>query len=192
MSGSPAELGWLQASAAYGSRASLDARALGAFDLGDGFVTVASQYARGDGFIPVVAEDRGPVDRAAPYEQASIALRGVADLGGTELQANLSGFADRRDRGIAFTQVKSEGADASIRLVHRGAWRWSALAYLQTRGFASGFASINDARDTVAATLDQHNVPATGLGGRIEAEPPIPGVTLRLGGDVRRVAGRTQ
>ncbi|MES2988381.1 MAG: TonB-dependent receptor [Pseudomonadota bacterium] len=192
-SGSPAELGTLQASAAYGSRESLDARAVGAVELGSGFVTVASQYARGDGFIPVIEEDRGSADRAAPYEQASLALRGVVDLGGTELQANLSGFTDRRDRGIAFTQVKSEGADASIRLVHRGAWGWSALAYLQTRSFASGFASINDARNTVTASLDQYNVPATGIGGRFEIEPPIGGgVTLRLGGDVRQVSGRTQ
>lgn len=189
-SGSPAELGTLNASAAYGSRGSLDARAIGAAELGGGFVTFAGQVARGDGFVPVVAEDRGPADRAAPYKQASLALRAVTDLGGAELQANLSGFTDRRDRGVAFTRVKSDGADASIRLVGR---HWSALAYLQTRSFASGFASINDARDTVAATLDQYNVPATGIGGRVEAEPQIgDGITLRLGGDVRRVSGRTQ
>lgn len=192
-SGSLVELGRFQASAAYGSRESLDARAVGAVELGSGFFTIATQYARGNGFIPVVEEDRGPADRAAPYEQGSVALRGVVDLGGTELQANLSAFADRRDRGIAFTRVKSEGADASIRLVHRGRWGWSALAYLQTRGFASGFASINDARDTVATTLDQYNVPATGMGGRVEIEPPIGGgLTLRLGGDLRGVSGRTQ
>ncbi|RYY23202.1 MAG: TonB-dependent receptor [Sphingomonadales bacterium] len=192
-SGSPAELGRLNASAAYGSRESFDTRAVGAVELGSGFVTLAGQYARGDGFIPVVAEDRGPVDRAAPYEQASVALRGVIDLGGTELQANLSRFTDRRDRGVDFTRVKSEGADASIRLVHRGAWNWSALAYVQTRSFASGFASINDTRTTAAATLDQYNVPATGIGGRFEIEPPVGGgVTLRLGGDIRQVSGRTQ
>jgi hypothetical protein len=40
-----------------------------------GFVTLAGQYARGDGFTPIVEEDRGPVDRPAPYEQASLALR---------------------------------------------------------------------------------------------------------------------
>ncbi|RYY47917.1 MAG: TonB-dependent receptor [Sphingomonadales bacterium] len=192
-SGSPTDLGTLQLATTYGSRESFDASGVAAVALGQGFVTLAGQYARGDGFVPVVAENRGPADRAAPYEQASLALRGVVDMGGTELQANLSGFADRRDRGVAFTRVKSEGADASIRLVHRGRWGWSALAYLQTRGFASGFASVNDSRDTAAATLDQYNVPATGIGGRFEIEPPLGGgVTLRLGGDVRRVSGRTQ
>ncbi len=172
-SGSPADLGALQLRTAYGSRDSVDATALASATLGAGFVTLAGQYARGDGFIPVVEEDRGPADRAAPYEQASLALRSVVDIGGAELQANVSGFTDRRDRGVDFTRVASDGADASIRLVKRGDWGWSALGYVQTRQFASGFASVDDARTTATATLDQYNVPATGVGGRIEIAPPI-------------------
>jgi vitamin B12 transporter len=193
-SGSPADLGMLQLRTAYGSRDSVDATALASANLGNGFVTLAGQYSRGDGFIPVVEEDRGPADRAAPYEQASLALRSVVDIGGgAELQANVSGYTDRRDRGVAFTRVASDGADASIRLVKRGGWGWSALAYLQTRQFASGFASVDDARAAASPTLDQYNVPATGMGGRIELAPPIGGgITLRLGGDVRKVSGRTQ
>jgi vitamin B12 transporter len=192
-SGSPADLGPLQLRAAYGSRESVDATALASATLGSGFVTLAGQYARGDGFVPVVEGQRGPADRAAPYEQASLALRSVVDIGGAELQANVSGFTDRRDRGVDFTQVASDGADASIRLVKRGGWGWSALAYVQTRQFASGFASVNDARTGATATLDQYSVPATGVGGRIEIAPPVgDGVTLRLGSDVRHVSGRTQ
>lgn len=193
-SATPTDLGMLQLRAAYGSRDSVDATGLASATLGAGFITLAGQYARGDGFIPVIAEDRGPADRAAPYEQASLALRSVFDIGGgAELQASVSGFTDRRDRGVAFTRVASDGADASVRLVKRGGWAWSALAYVQTRQFASGFASVDDARSTAAATLDQYNVPATGIGGRIEVAPPIGGgVTLRLGGDVRHVSGRTQ
>ncbi|UZK64905.1 TonB-dependent receptor [Sphingomonas sp. M1-B02] len=193
-SGAPHELGPLALRAAYGSRNSRDASAVGAVEAGSGFFTIAGQYARGDGFVPTIAEDRGPVDRAAPYRQASLALRGVVDLGsGTELQANVSGFTDRRDRGVDFTQVRSDGADASLRIVKRGGWGWSLLGYLQTRQFASGFASVNDARDSVSASLDQYSVPATGIGGRVELAPPIGGgVTLRLGSDVRRVSGKTQ
>ncbi|MES2444822.1 MAG: TonB-dependent receptor [Pseudomonadota bacterium] len=192
-SGTPRELGPLRLGLAYGSRDSLDATGVGSAELGSGFVTFAGQVARGDGFVPIVAEDRGPVDRAAPYRQASLALRGVVDLGGAELQANVSGFRDRRDRGVDFTAVRSDGADASLRLVGRGRWGWTALAYVQSRQFASGFASVNDARTTVTPTLDQYNVPATGVGGRIELQPPIGGgVTLRLGADARAVSGRTQ
>lgn len=192
-SGTPGELGALGAGIAYGSRNSVDATVVGTVDRGSGFLTLAGQYARGDGFVPIASGQRGPVDRAAPYEQMSAAFRAVADLGGPELQANVSAFRDRRDRGLPFTAIRSDGADASLRLVSRGAWGWSALAYVQTRDFASGFASVNDTRTTATATLDQYSVPATGIGGRIEIAPPLgEDVTLRLGLDARAVSGRTQ
>ena len=58
------------ASAAYGSRDSLDTRASAMLRRGSGFATLSAAYARGDGFVPTVAESRGPADRPAPYEQA--------------------------------------------------------------------------------------------------------------------------
>ncbi|MCW3846380.1 TonB-dependent receptor [Sphingomonas sp. LB-2] len=192
-SGSPRELGPLTASLAYGSRDSIDASLVGSADLGSGFFTAAAQYARGDGFVPIAAEDRGPIDRAAPYEQMSGAVRAAVDLGGPELQANVSAFRDRRDRGVPFTAIRSDGADASVRIVSRGRWGWSALAWLQARDFGSGFASVNDARTAATPTLDQYSVPATGIGGRIEIAPPVGGgISLRLGMDARAVSGRTQ
>lgn len=188
-----ATLGPLGLAGFYGSRESVDLVATGGAELGGGSLTMAGQFARGDGFVPIVEEDRGAADRAAPYRQASLALRSVFPVGkAVELQANLSGFSDERDRGTDFTAMTSQGADASVRLVGRGAWRWAALAYLQHRDFSSGFASIGAGRATVAPTLDQH-VPATGAGARLEIEPPLgSGVTLRLGGDLRHTSGRTQ
>lgn len=188
------EMGPLALTGFYGSRESVDLVGTGGVRLGEGSLTLAGQYARGDGFVPVVAEDRGPVDRAAPYEQASLALRAVAPVGhDTELQASLSGFIDRRDRGVDFTPVRSEGADASVRLVGRGRWGWSALGYVQMREFASGFASVDATRTTATPALDQYNVPAQGVGMRAEVQPPIGnGITLRAGADARRVYGKTQ
>ncbi len=181
-------------SVAYGSRNSVDAKASALLQNGSGFATLSAAYARGDGFVPVVAESRGRVDRAAPYEQASGAVRAVLPISGDiELQANVSAFADVRDRGTDITRNRSEGADASIRLVGRGRWGFSALAYLQTRGFASQFAAVDVARSTVTPTLDQYNTPATGLGARVELVPPVgAGIDLRLGGDWRDVTGQTQ
>ncbi len=184
----------LAADLAYGSRHSVDASGSAMLVRSGGFATVSAAYARGDGFVPTIADQRGPADRAAPYEQFSAAVRGVIGIAAdTELQANVSGFTDTRDRGTAFTANRSEGADASVRLVGRGHWGWSALAYVQTRAFASQFASVNAARSVATQTLDQYNTPATGIGGRIEIVPPLgAGIDLRLGGDVRRVDGRTQ
>jgi vitamin B12 transporter len=187
----PGEVGTLSASLLGGSRGSVEGNAVGSVRAGDGFMLFAGQYMGGDGFQPIV-EGAGPVDRAAPYEQASGTARFVTDLGGVELQANLGGFVDRRDRGTDFTAIRSEGAGASVRLVGRGRWQWSALAYLQTRAFASGFASVGNGRASVAQVLAQY-VPATGSGARVEIGPPLgEGIELRFGADVRRVSGRTQ
>lgn len=192
-SAGPELLGPLAVTGFYGSRESVDLVATSGVRLGGGALTLAGQYARGDGFVPIVAEDRGPADRAAPYEQASLALRAVVPVAaGIELQSSVAGFTDARERGTAFTDVRSRGADASVRLVGRGAWQWSALGYLQHRDFASGFASVNAGRVAASATLDQR-VPSTGMGARIELSPPLGGgATLRLGGDLRGTSGRTQ
>jgi outer membrane receptor protein involved in Fe transport len=182
------------ASAAYGSRDSLDTQASAMLRRGSGFATLSAAYARGDGFVPTVEESRGPADQPAPYEQASGAIRAVVAVDAkTEVQANLAAFTDRRERGTAFTANRSEGADASVRIVGRGRWGFSALGYVQTRGFSSEFAAVNAARTTATQTLDQYNTPATGTGARIEIVPPVgAGVDLRLGADWRRTEGRTQ
>jgi outer membrane receptor protein involved in Fe transport len=193
-SAAPGDVAPLIGSVAYGSRQSVDAQASATLVSGVGFATISGAYARGDGFIPTVAEDRGPADRPAPYEQASGAVRGVIGIGPTtELQANVAAFTDTRQRGTAFTANSSQGADASLRLVGRGDWGFSALAYLQTRAFASQFASVPADRATATQSLDQYNTPATGLGARIEIVPPVgTNNDLRLGADVRNVTGRTQ
>ena len=192
-SASPDEVSPLAARFSGGSRGSLDAQGSAALVRRGGFATLSGAYASGAGFVPTVAASRGPVDRPAPYRQGSAAARAVVAWGSTEVQVNASGFVDRRERGTAFTANKSVGADASVRLVGTGRWRWSALTYLQTRAFASSFAAINAARTTATQTLDQYNTPATGLGARVEVQPPLGDrIALRLGADLRDVEGRTQ
>jgi outer membrane receptor protein involved in Fe transport len=193
-SAGPDELPPLGAHLAYGSRDAVEADAAASARLGGGFATLSADYARGDGFVPIVAGQRGAADRPAPYEQASVAARGAIPVGAaTELQANILAFTDRRERGAAFTRNGSDGADASLRLVGRGDWGFSALAYLQTRAFQSQFASVNDDRSAATQVLDQYNTPATGVGARVEVAPPLgPDLDLRAGADWRRTRGRTE
>lgn len=193
-SATPGQLAPAAGQVSYGSRESIAANGALTGQFGAGFATLSADYARGDGFVPIIAGQRGPVDRPARYEQFSAAARGVIQIGATtELQANLLGFTDRRERGFAFSENGTDGADASVRIVGRGDWRYSALAYIQTRAFQSRFASINPTRSTVTPTLDQYNTPATGIGARVEVQPPIGGgFDLRLGGDWRRTSGRTE
>lgn len=185
----------LGAGIAYGSWNSVDAKASLLRKLGEGSVSLSSNFTRGDGFIPIIESQRGAVDRKAPYEQMGIALRGVAPLSGdTELQASLRGFTDERDRGFDFSDNQNSGVDASLRLVNRslGGWQWSALGYVQIRDFASRFGGIAAGRASVAPVLDQYSVPSTGLGARVELRPPVGDkAELRIGGDWRRTIGET-
>ena len=148
---------------------------------------------RDSGFIPIVKRSRGPVDRAAPYEQASVALRAVVEVAAdTEAQVTANAFTDSRERGTDFSRNTSEGVDGAIRLVGRGRWGWQALAYVQTRNFTSDFAAVNSTRTSVTQSLAQYDTPATGWGGRLEIAPPVgDGVSLRLGADTRQLTGKT-
>lgn len=179
---------------AYGSRESLEASFGTSQALGRGGLALTAQYARGDGFIPVIAAQRGAVDRPAPFEQLGANLRFVAPLDATtELQASARAFADERERGFAFSGNRNEGADASLRLVGRGSLPWSALAYVQIRSFESSFAAVSADRSTATQSLNQYNTPSTGLGARAEIRPSIGSAgELRIGAEWRRTTGETR
>ncbi len=189
-SATPAQARGFTGSLDYGSRDGVDGHAGLGLPLGAGFLSVSGAYGRGDGFVPVVRAQRGPIDRPSPYEQASLAVRAVAPLpGGTELQAGGLLFRDERERGTAFSAIRTKGADASLRLVGR---RWSLLGYVQARHFYNSFAGANAARTSVSRVSEQYSVPSTGLGARFEIRPSIGhGVELRLGGDWRETVGET-
>jgi outer membrane receptor protein involved in Fe transport len=190
VSATPHQLRGLSAGLAYGSRDSLDAQAGAGLALGRGFVSLSGAYARGDGFIPVVRQQRGAVDRPSPYEQASLSFRAVTPLSpGTELQASVAAFSDERERGTAFSAIRTRGADASLRLVGP---RWTALAYVQTRDFYNSFAGVGPGRATATRASEQYSVPSTGLGARGEWRPRIGPVELRLGADWRETVGETR
>jgi outer membrane receptor protein involved in Fe transport len=177
-----------------GSRDSLEARARVGVAAGGGVLSVSGRGERGAGFVPVTQSTRGPADERAPYREWSGRGRWVAPLGGsTELQASLDGFHDWRTRGVDFTQNRTNGADASMRLVGRGTWQWSALAYWQWRNLMSSFASVSPGRVTATRVSLQDSVPSHGIGGSFEIRPPMPsGLELRLGADARRTSGESR
>src|SRR3546814_6676065 len=82
-----------------------------------GQVAIDGRYSRGDGFVPVVEDQRGAADRAARYEQGGLGVRLRFDAGDSgRVEASVRGFSDRRDRGVDFTASKTGGVDASLRL----------------------------------------------------------------------------
>ena len=192
-SAAPEDLIGLSAGLAYGSRDSFDAFAGAGVPLGPGFVSASVAWMQGDGFVPVIEEQRGPADRPSPYRQVSAAVRAVTPVStGLELQASLAAFTDARERGTAFSEIDTTGADGSLRLVGRGALPFSALFYVQVRDFSNQFAAVNADRTLATQTLDQYSVPSTGLGARVELRPLTGPLELRVGADWRETVGRTQ
>ncbi|HKX92168.1 MAG TPA: TonB-dependent receptor [Sphingomicrobium sp.] len=184
----------VDASIEGGSRQSLRGHAFWGERLGESLLTLNVQGGRSDGFVPLSEATRGPIDRAAPYREASLRARWVAPLGdAVEVQLGGLAFADARERGVPFTDNRTRGADLSARVVGRGAWQWSALAYAQWRNFRSSFASVNDERTSAARVALQDSVPSRGIGGGLELRPPLGrGVDLRIGGDARFVSGESR
>lgn len=184
-----------RANLAYGSR---DAREMGFGVMlppgENSLLDVSGHYARGDGFIPIIASQRGPIDESAEYEQYGGSVRLAAPIGTTEIQVGGRFFQDERSRGIPFSGNRTRGIDGSVRLLGRGDWQWEALFYYQDRAFQSSFARIDDTRTTATQVLDQYSVPSTGYGGRFEVRPALLGdaVELRIGGDYRETDGRTK
>jgi vitamin B12 transporter len=176
-----------------GSRNSLEARARLGVAAGGGVLSLSGRGARSDGFIPITQETSGPADKRAPYREWSGRARWAAPVGGsTELQASASLFHDWRRRGVDFSEDRTNGADASLRLVSRGRWQWSALGYWQWRNLLSSTAGLNASRSIATRVLLQDSVPSHGLGGSLEVRPPMPdGIELRLGTDARRTTGQT-
>ncbi len=177
-----------------GSRGSLEARGRLGIDAGGGVLSLSGRGERSDGFTPVTAATRGPADEAAPYREWSGRGRLVAPVSSaTEVQASLDGFHDWRTRGTDFTENRTNGVDASIRLVSRSAWQWSALAYWQWRNLMSSFASVATGRTGANRVSLQYSVPSHGLGASLEARPPMPDrFELRLGADTRKTSGESR
>jgi hypothetical protein len=157
-------------------------------------LSLSARGERSDGFVPITSATRGPADEAAPYREWSSRGRWVEPVGSeTELQASVDGFHDWRTRGTDFTENRTNGADGSLRLVGRGSWQWSALAYWQWRNLMSSFASVTAGRTQASRVSLQYSVPSHGVGGSVEVRPPMPaGVELRLGADTRKSSGESR
>jgi vitamin B12 transporter len=192
-SGGPDDLAPFAGQVFGGSRGSSELAGGIAQKIGDGFVSLNGGWDRGDGYVLIPPAQRGPADISARYDAWSAALRGVAAVNAqTEIQASGLIFDDRRLRGLAGTASRSHGADASIKLVGRSTWGFEALAYVQSRGFRSGFVAVATDRASITPTLDQFNTPSTGLGAKVEIRPPMgSAASLRFGADVRHTSGTT-
>lgn len=176
------------AGAFYGSRDATELSASLSPDLGGGFLSLSGRWDRGDGFLTTPRDQRVAATVPAAYDGWSTNLRIVAPLSATsEIQMRGTIFRDTRTLRFRGADSMSEGQDASIRFISRGAWQVDALAYIQARNFSNIVISSNA---PFRKSLDQRNTPSTGIGGKIELRPPVgPDHVLRLGVDSRFAQG---
>lgn len=182
-----ADLPTVSANAAYGSRDSTELSGTVTPDLGQGYVSISGRWDRGDGFYTSPKSQRTIADVPARYDGWSTHIRAVAPVSDTvEVQARALIFNDDRTLRFRGADSHSEGQDASIRLIARGAWQVDALAYVQARNFSNVVISSTSFKKT----LDQRNTPSTGIGGKIEVRPPLgANHVMRLGVDSRIASG---
>ncbi|MCB4862504.1 TonB-dependent receptor [Sphingobium sp. PNB] len=175
------------ASAFYGSKDATELTASLTPDLGGGYVSLSGRWDRGDGFQTTPRDQRVAATSPAAYDGWSTNLRAVAPLSATsEIQFRGTIFHDERTLRFKGADSMSEGQDASIRFISRGAWQVDALAYIQARNFSNIVISAS----TFRKSLDQRNTPSTGIGGKIELRPPVgPDHVLRIGADTRFATG---
>src|SRR3546814_20903972 len=66
-------------------------------DVGDGYVSIGAHYDRGDGFFTTPADQRGPADVRARYENWSTSVRSVASIDAdTDIPARPRGYSHER------------------------------------------------------------------------------------------------
>ncbi len=183
-------LGPLTASLLVNDREETEAAATVSSALGSGFGVISGRWDRGQGFFTTPAGQRVPATARAAFDSWQVGLRAVAPVSETvELQARASVFEDARTLRFEGANSTSEGQDASLRVIGRGAWEFDALGYVQARNFSN--VVISSSRFT--RVLDQRNTPSTGLGGKIEIRPPIDEAhTVRIGVDYRQADGELQ
>ncbi len=177
-------------SAAVNNRGETEASGVLTQKLGSGFAVASGRWDRGQGFFTTPEDQRVPASARAGFESWNAALRAVAPLtADIEVQARVAVFRDARTLRFEGADSTSDGEEASIRFVGRGAWQFDALAYVQARDFSN--IVISSTRFT--PTLDQRRTPSTGIGGKFELRPPLlEGHDIRVGADYRRADGELQ
>jgi outer membrane receptor protein involved in Fe transport len=181
------ELGLFNAQGFVNDRGDTESEAALAPRWDNGFAVVSGRWDRGDGYWTTPKDQRVAASVPASYESWSTGARLVQSLG-PDMQLQVRGLAFEDDRTLRFAGADNhtDGQDISARLIGRGDWQFDVIGYAQWRNFSNIVVSSS----TFNPVLDQHDTPASGLGGKIEVRPPVGGGhVLRLGADFRRSKG---
>lgn len=162
---------------------------------GEGALAVSAdvRWFETDGFHPLRAEARGPVDRTLAGLHRLAGVAAARRIGEVEARLTLRHFTEERTNGTALQRNATRINSAVLTLA--GSWpegAWQAAAYGQSQTFRSFFSAVNPARTLETPANDQFDVPAAAAGAGTTFTWTQAGLDWSAGADVRAVRGETR
>ncbi len=138
-----------------------------------GVLQVLGSTFASDGFSPVYAPQRGPIDIAAWSQHEWLETRWRQLLGkNVVVTATVRGAEESNGEGTPYQQGSSIGRFASVSVAGKSAsgFAWTGVAYLQGQGATNTFSSVNSARSIETPVIEQLAEPVTAYGASLGGE----------------------
>ena len=181
---SAGELGTTRAAASAGA-------VLGKVDL---FGSVSGEHS--DGWIPVLAGQRGAADRPLWFNGGSASLRAQAALGGDmALSARLAYYNEARGSGLEGGKAGAHGLIGSLTLARAATdahFGWRLQAWTFKSDLTNLFVSLAADRNTTTPVNDQYATPALGWGLNAAAIGESGPFRWEVGADLRDDSGESR
>lgn len=156
-------------------------------------VQVDARWFETDGFHPLAAGARGPVDRTLSSSHRAGGLTAEGRLGAVDARLTWRHFEEDRGNGTEAQRNSTKIDVATLALAGVGpALSWQATAYRQSQQFRSFFSAVNAARTAETPANDQFDVPADAAGAGATLAWTRAGVDWSAGADARVVRGETR
>lgn len=178
-----------------GKHGLLQADASAGTGIGPVRVGIAGNYLRNDGYFRVAPEDRGPIDRRPNIEQASVQVKGEADLAGGWYLGLTGNFYDQNqesDSRLSVTNTRILDVNARVRRMLGGSGFLTASFFAADEDFSNdGVSTTPFGTRNGEFVSNAHITPTTDLGGSIVWNAFFPGPvrSATVGVDGRYVKG---
>ncbi len=187
------ERGGLSAGAEGGSFSTFRGDALGSFATSSVQGYVAGELFDSDGYILTREDLRGRIDVPSASDHAMLRGRVSIDAApGLVLHAQGSYFDEDKVNATPLRRNSTRAGFGQIgaTLDTEDGSKWSAAAFFQTQTYANSFSAEDPTRDSEEPSLDQFDVPSSGIGASLQYTREGPGAhTLNAGVDILRASG---
>lgn len=146
-----------------------------------------------DGFFPLRATDRGPVDQPLASTHRLVQLAASHRTRDVEARFTLRHFAEERNNGTLLQENATELTSATLALRGvAGEAAWQVQVYRQSQALRSFFTAVSPDRRSETPANDQFEVPAdvSGLGATLGWDRGA--LAWTAGADLRAVRGETR